>query len=100
MNSILNMILALKLKLILIILSVGGIYLLENRSHKQGVEKPEPPGVFQTAWNIEAMPVYQEQKTGTPVKEIPLIVNTQPPEPAPSYSNPCKLSDLGLHIEL
>lgn len=82
----------------MIILSVGGIFLLENRTHKLWIGEPEPPGLFQTTGNIDVAPVNQDQEIIILVKEFSPIVNSQPP--APAYSNPGGLIDLRLHIEL
>ena len=87
MNSTLNMILALKLKFILIILVLGTGYFLENQSWHQGTDTPES--------EIEhgGNQVIAEKKTAA-FEEPGLIM------PEPNGPNTCTLGDLRLYIEL
>ena len=100
MNSTVNMILALKLKLILIILSIGASYFLEHNARLRSIQEPKSIVIIQTDWKNEGMPSYKGQEKTIPVKEIFPVAEPKPNEPEPVNSNTCGLSDLRLHIEL
>ena len=100
MNSTLNIILAIKLKFILIILSIGTSYLLEHRTNIQWVEEPETIGFIQNARYNEGILENQKKEGSNPVKETSAITTSLPVEPTPVSITTCGLSDLGLYIEL
>lgn len=100
MNSILKILLGLKLTFILIIFGIGGTYVLEHSAQIRWKQPSEPVSFIQTGEIMVAEPENPVIEKNTVAEETPVIAMPGPIESGKIVPSVYSLSDLGLHIEL
>jgi hypothetical protein len=100
MYSILKILPGLKLTFLLIIFGIGGIYLLEQKSHLKWQQLPDPVSVNQSGimpWKVSADRLRHVSSAQGEIHGMDCPVSGGTAKP---FQEVQCLSDLGFHIEL
>jgi hypothetical protein len=100
MYSILKILPGLKLTILLIIFGIGGIYLLEQKSHLIWQQLPDPVSVSHAGIMPWMVGTDRLRDASSVQGEIHGVDKPVPGTPAKPFQEVHCLSDLGLHIEL